>query len=164
VEYLKYTDPGFVFAAAISPPNTAAALASLQLLEDEPQRVAVLHERAELFLSLARQRGLDTGMSQGSSVIPVIIGNSLDSLRLSQALFERGINVQPIRHPAVEEKAARLRFFITSKHTEKQIRDTVNAVVEELERIDPRYLQPVVRRHGRHLGASTAAPAHHVAQ
>jgi 7-keto-8-aminopelargonate synthetase-like enzyme len=43
-------------------------------------------------------------------------------------------------HPAVEEKAARLRFFITSRHTEKQIRDTVEAVTEELEKIDPRYL------------------------
>ena len=45
--------------------------------------------------------------------MPVILGNSIDSLRLSQALFDRGINVQPILHPAVEEKAARLRFFIT---------------------------------------------------
>ena len=70
----------------------------------------------------------------------MILGNSLDSLRLSQALFERGVNVQPILHPAVEEKAARLRFFITSRHTEKQIRDTVDAVTEELEKIDPRYL------------------------
>ena len=140
VEYLKYTAPGFVFANGITPANTAAALASVRLLEAEPDRVTRLHERAELFLSLARERGLNTGPSQSTPVIPVILGNSLDSLRLSQALFERGINVQPILHPAVEEKAARLRFFITSRHTEKQIRDTVDAVTEELEKINPRYL------------------------
>ncbi len=45
VEYLKYTAPGFVFAAGMSPANTAAALASLRLLEAEPQRVARLHQR-----------------------------------------------------------------------------------------------------------------------
>ena len=151
VEYLKYTAPGFVYAVGISPANAAAALASLRLLETEPQRVTRLHERAELFLTLARARGLNTGMSGGSAVIPVIIGNSLDSLRLSQALFDRGINVEPIRHPAVEEKAARLRFFITCDHTEQQIRKTVDAVAEELEKIDRRYLKaPAIGHHGGH--------------
>jgi 7-keto-8-aminopelargonate synthetase-like enzyme len=63
-------------------------------------------------------------------------------LQLSEALFLRGINVQPILHPAVEESAARLRFFITAKHTEDQIRLTVDAVVEELKKIDPSHLRP----------------------
>jgi 7-keto-8-aminopelargonate synthetase-like enzyme len=146
-----------VFAAAITPSNTAAALASLRLLEAQPERVGVLHERADLFLQLARERGLDTGMAGGTSIIPIIIGNSLDSVRVSQALYERGINVQPIRHPAVEEKAARLRFFITSKHTEKQIRDTVDAVAEELEKIDPRYVQSTTRQNGHHMGTVAAS-------
>jgi hypothetical protein len=53
-------------------------------------------------------------------------------------LFVRGINVQPIVYPAVEESAARLRFFITSQHSEAQIRYTVNAIVEELAKIDAR--------------------------
>jgi 8-amino-7-oxononanoate synthase len=141
IEYLKYTAPGFLFATAISPANTAAALASLRLLADEPQRVARLRANSELFLNLARGRGLDTGTSAGSPVVPVILGNSMDSLRASQALFDRGINVQPILNPAVEEKAARLRFFITSEHTEDQLRDTVAAVAEELAKIDPRYLK-----------------------
>ncbi len=157
-EYLKYTAPGFLFAAGMTPQNTAAALASLRLLEAEPERVTRLRQRSALFLKLARQRGLDTGMSEGSPVIPVILGNSLDSLRLSQALFDRGINVQPILHPAVEEKAARLRFFITSEHSERQIRDTVAAVAEELKKIDPRYLKTPSGTNGTHASTS-AAPA-----
>ena len=58
---------------------------------------------------------------------------------MSRALFERGINVQPILYPAVEEKAARLRFFITANHTSDQIKKTVTAVREELLKIDPSY-------------------------
>jgi 8-amino-7-oxononanoate synthase len=161
VEYLKYTSPGFVFAAGINASNAAAALAALRLLEAEPERVARVRDRAELFLTLARQRGLNTGMSKGTAVVPLIIGNSLDSLRLSQALFERGINVQPILHPAVEEKAARLRFFLTSDHTETQVRDTVDIVAEELEKIDPRYLAPAVETNGhREPSPAHVGPAH----
>ena len=63
----------------------------------------------------------------------------MNALRLSRNLFTRGINVQPILYPAVEESAARLRFFITSRHTPDQIRRTITAVQEELAKIDPTY-------------------------
>lgn len=141
VEYLKYTAPGFVYSVGLSPPNTAAALASLRVLEDEPERVAKLHANSSLFLRLAKEQGLDTGMSRDTAVVPIILGNSLHALRLSQALFARGINVQPILYPAVEESAARLRFFITSKHSEEQIRQTLTALGEELSKIDPQHLK-----------------------
>jgi 8-amino-7-oxononanoate synthase len=146
VEYLKYTAPGFVFSNGISPPNAAAALAALRLLEEESDRVHRLADNSKLFLNLARERGLNTGRSRDSAVVPVILGNSLHALQLSQAMFARGINVQPILHPAVEESAARLRFFITARHTEEQIRKTVDAATEELKKIDPTHLrhrQPV---------------------
>ena len=118
-EYLRYTAPGFVFAAAMPPPSAAAALASLRLLEAEPQRVARLRENARLFLALARQRGLNTGRSKDSPVVPVILGNSIHCLQLSKAMLARGVNVQPILHPAVEESASRLRYFITACHNER---------------------------------------------
>ena len=132
VEFLKYTLPGFVFSVGLSPPNAAAALAAIRLLQREPQRVERLRKNCELFLKLAGEKGLNTGMSKDSAVIPVILGNSMLALQLSKALFDRGINVQPILHPAVEEKAARLRFFLTSAHTEEQLRYTVDCVSEEL--------------------------------
>jgi 7-keto-8-aminopelargonate synthetase-like enzyme len=60
---------------------------------------------------------------------------------LSRALFDRGISVLPILYPAVEEEKARLRFFITSAHTEDQIRRTVDIVAEEIAKIDPRHIR-----------------------
>ena len=128
VEYLKYTAPGFVYSVGLSPPNAAAALASIQQLEAEPWRPKQCRDRARLFVDCAREAGLDTGVSSGTPVVPVIVGSSVLALRLSRMLFEQGINVQPILYPAVEESAARLRFFITSTHTEEQIRTTVAAV------------------------------------
>ncbi len=144
VEFLKFTNPGFVFSVGISPANAGASLAALELLEAEPDRVARLQANAKLFLELARGAGLNTGWSEGTPVVPVILGNSMLALKLSRALFERGINVQPILYPAVEESAARLRFFITSCHTAEQIRFTVETVVEELGRLQAGYVNPEV--------------------
>ena len=72
IEYLKYTAPGFVYSVGISPPNTASALAALQRLKAEPGRVSRLQERAKLFLALAQANQLDTGLSQDSSIVPVM--------------------------------------------------------------------------------------------
>ncbi len=140
VEYLRYTTPGFVFATGMPPAMAAAAMEALRLLEAEPERLTRLHENSRLFLELARRHGLNTGTSQGTPVVPIILGNSLHCMQLSSAMRGRGVNVQPIVHPAVEEHASRVRYFITAKHNEQQIRYTVDAMVEELEKIEPSYL------------------------
>jgi len=117
------------------PPAAAAALAALRLLQSEPQRSQVLQARGRQFLEAARARGIDTGLSVGLSVIPAITHSSLKAVRLSEALFRRKINVQPIVFPAVQERSARLRFFISSEHTEVQVLTTVDALAEEMRRL-----------------------------
>ncbi|HHP7229565.1 MAG TPA: aminotransferase class I/II-fold pyridoxal phosphate-dependent enzyme [Xenococcaceae cyanobacterium] len=135
IEYLKYTAPGFVFSVGMSPPNTGATLAAIEVLKAEPQRVTQLQARAKLFLQLAQEKGLNTGMSQDSPVIPIIVGDSLKSIQLSQNLFKRGINVPFMIYPSVPQNAARLRFFVTCNHTEAQIRFTVDTLAEELAKL-----------------------------
>ncbi len=156
VDYLKLVAPGFVFSVGMAPPAAAAALAAVELLQREPERVRRLNDRAALFLRLAREGGLDVGGSVGASIVPVITGSSIRAGRLAQAMFERGVNVQPILYPAVPERAARLRFFLTAAHTEEQIRGTVRILHEESRRIgeEPTDLAAVVR----HLGKLAVFP------
>jgi 8-amino-7-oxononanoate synthase len=135
IQFLKFTAPGFIFSAGISPPNAASALAALSIMKAEPERVTRLQERSKLFLELAQSAGLDTGLACGAAVVPVIVGDSMRCVALSNFLFERGIYVLPITYPAVKEDAARLRFFLTCNHSEEQIRYTVATVVEELARV-----------------------------
>jgi 8-amino-7-oxononanoate synthase len=135
VEYLKYTAPGFVFSVGMSPPNTAATLAAVRVLKAEPERATTLQARAKLFLDLAQEQGLDTGMSQDSPVIPIIVGDSLRSIQLSQNLFKRGINVPFMIYPSVPQNGARLRFFITCNHTVGQIRSTIEILADELKKL-----------------------------
>ena len=135
VKYLKYTAPGFVYSVGISPPNAAASLAAIRLLKTEPERVKFLHQRAKLFLNLAKEAGINTGLSADSPIIPLIVGDSLKSLQLSQNLFERGINVPFMIYPSVPKDKARLRFFVTSSHSEEQIQLTIAILKEELTKI-----------------------------
>ncbi|MDV7396449.1 aminotransferase class I/II-fold pyridoxal phosphate-dependent enzyme, partial [Arthrospira platensis SPKY1] len=109
--------------------------AAIRKIERDPEPVTRCRARSELFLRLAKERQFNTGPSHGTPIVPIIIGNSLVALMLSRKLFARGINVHPILHPAVEEKAARLRFFITAAHTEEQIRYTVESMDEELQKL-----------------------------
>jgi len=135
IEYLRYTTPGYVFAAGMPPANAGAALGSLRVLQKRPELVTKLQSNAQLFLSLAKEAGLDTGMAQGTAIIPIITGHSLKALRLSEALYDHGINAQPILYPAVPEKETRVRIFMTAAHTEKQIRDSVEILAREWEKI-----------------------------
>jgi len=132
IEHLKFSAPGFLYSVGIAPPVAASALAAIKLLDKEPERVHTLNKRGKQFLKLARKHGLNVGSSAGLSVIPVITGSSAMAGRLANALFERGINVQPIFYPAVQEGMARLRFFICSSHTEEQIEQTIAILVEEM--------------------------------
>ena len=135
IEHFRYTLPGFIYSAGLTPPNAAASLAALRVIQEEPERLDRLHQRSALFLRLAAAAGVDVGTSQGTPVVPCITGDSEKALRLADGLYQRGVSVNPILHPAVEERLARLRFFITSEHTEQQIEYTVKAMAEELAKL-----------------------------
>jgi len=134
-DYLKYNTPGFVYSVGISPANAGAALAAAKIMKTEPWRAQKTQANAKRFIELCKEKGLNTGPSNGSAVIPVITGNSAHALILADSLFTDGINVQPILYPAVADNEARLRFFITCDHTEDEISYTVTKCAEHLDRI-----------------------------
>jgi 8-amino-7-oxononanoate synthase len=127
-----------VYSVGLSPPLCAAASAALQVVKAEPERVVRLQANGKLFLTLAKNAGLDTGTSEGYAIVSVIVGDSIKAGRLSDRLLTRGLNVLPIIYPAVPLKAARFRFFITSEHTPAQIRSAVRIMREELDLVDGR--------------------------
>jgi len=137
-DILKAEAGGFVYSVGLSPVLAAAAIAGLDILKSEPERTERLRRNGHLFLEEAKAAGLDTGLSMGHSVVPVIVGDSLRAAQLSNDLLAEGINVLPIIHPAVPEGMARLRFFITCDHTEEQIRRAVRLTAEKLKSLKDR--------------------------
>ncbi|MEL6677243.1 MAG: aminotransferase class I/II-fold pyridoxal phosphate-dependent enzyme [Pseudomonadota bacterium] len=135
VDFLKFKAAGFVFSVGLSAPHTAAAATALEVMLEEPERVAQLARNGTRFLERAQAAGLDCGHGIGSAVAPVIVGDSVRTAVLADRVFKRGINALPIIFPAVPEKAARLRFFLTSMHSDDDIDRAVAITAEELGRI-----------------------------
>jgi len=133
VSILKAQAGGFVYSVGLAPTLAAAASTSLEIIRREPERVARMHANGRYFFDAAHRAGLDTGLSVGASVTPVIVGDSIRAAQLSNDLEEAGINVMPIIHPAVPEGQARLRFFITSEHTHAQMDHAVAQTAEKLD-------------------------------
>jgi 7-keto-8-aminopelargonate synthetase-like enzyme len=132
IEYLRYLAPGFIFSVGLSPPDTAAAIAALDVLQREPWRLTELKQRAHLFRDLATEHGLTMRGDRDSPIASLVVGDSNACMLLSQRLVDSGIHVQPIVYPAVGMKSARLRFFFTRDHSEEQFRATMPVLAREV--------------------------------
>jgi len=135
IEILKYFASGFMFSVGMSPPVAAAASRALEIMLREPERVARLHENGSFFLKAAQKAGLDTGFSAGFSIVPVIVGDSLRAVKLCNLLMEKGIFTIPVTFPAVPMQGARIRFFITSEHSQEQLEAAIDATAKGLNQL-----------------------------
>jgi 8-amino-7-oxononanoate synthase len=148
VDYLRLTVGVFVFSVGMPPVIAATAHKALEVLHREPERVSRLQHNAAYFCSLAKARGLDLGTAAGTAVCPVMVGDSLPTVVLSQRLLERGVNALPVTHPAVPAKSSRLRFFVTAMHTRTQIEAAIDVTAEELANVRERAAEFDLTRHG----------------
>jgi 7-keto-8-aminopelargonate synthetase-like enzyme len=141
IEYLRYSCPGFVFSAGMPPASAAAALAAIELLEAEPERVTTLRARSMQFRQRCAEAGIVVGESMDESgmrlaldtpIIPIITGSPERTVALAAQLESRGVLAAPMLPPAVPEGAARVRFFVTASHTEAQIEAAVRVLAESM--------------------------------
>ena len=124
----------------------STALAALEALHREPERVQRLRENARAFAAACRRAGLDIGSAAGEAIVPVLTGDSVRAVALSQRLQARRINVQPIIAPAVPERLARLRFFLGAEHQPEELASTVRAIAEEFAAVCAATPASLVRR------------------
>ena len=128
VDTLRYLAPGFLYSVGLAPQLAEPARRALEVLQDEPWRTSRLAQNARRLLSGIQALGLNTGSSEGHAIVPLILGSSAKAAKLSHQLLRAGINVQPILHPAVPERSARLRFFVSCEHQPEQIDQTLSAL------------------------------------
>ncbi len=138
VDYVRCMAGAFVYSVGMPPVVAASVEKSIQIMHREPERVARLQSNGQHFHAYAKKNGLDTGLGRGTAVCPIVVGDSIPTVILSQELFRRGINVQPVLYPAVPVKSSRLRFFLTAMHTEQEIESAIDTTVEELARMPER--------------------------
>ncbi|GAB4588201.1 aminotransferase class I/II-fold pyridoxal phosphate-dependent enzyme [Nocardia sp. IFM 10818] len=133
IRAMKASAPGVAMLTGGPAPSTiSAALAGLDVLTEEPQRVARLWHNTTLFNAALRERGIDLGVSQGTPICPVIVPGEMRAGFVSATLLQRGVYAGAISAPAVPVGKERLRFFVTSEHTERQLISTADLLAETI--------------------------------
>src|SRR5262249_21468807 len=101
-KYLVNTARTLIFSTALSPPAVAAAGAALDLLIEEPKRVERLQRNAKIMREALAGQGMVTGDSS-TQVLPLVVGEAGDAVRVCERALEQGIFAQAIRPPTVPE-------------------------------------------------------------
>lgn len=123
VHYIKHFARSLIFSASIPPGNAAAALASLHVMRDEPERIERVNQIGERMRRGFKELGFDIGNSE-TPVIPIIIGSDEKTFLTWKLLFEAGVFVNPVISPAVSPGRQLLRTSYMATHTDDQL-DTV---------------------------------------
>jgi 8-amino-7-oxononanoate synthase len=120
IHFIKHHARSLIFSASIPPSNAAAALAALQVMREEPERIARLTEIAEYMRRSYQQLGFNTGTSV-TPVIPIICGNLELTIATWKMLFDAGVFVNPVLSPGVPLGHELLRTSYMATHTDDQL-------------------------------------------
>jgi len=119
-----------MFSTALSPACCAAASAALEIIDAEPQRRTVLHQRSEELRSELRARGVAPLDGSTGPIVPVLLHDAERTMAVARSLEEQGFLVGAIRPPTVPRGAARLRITVSAAHTSDDIHALAVAVAE----------------------------------
>jgi glycine C-acetyltransferase len=120
IEFLYHRARPFLFSTSHPPAVTAACIAALDVLLEEPQIIDRLWENTRFFKAGLERLGFNTGLSE-SPITPVIAGDSAKAMQLSDRLFEEGVFAQGIAFPTVARDKARVRTIVTATHTRQDL-------------------------------------------
>lgn len=120
ISYIKHFARSLIFSASITPASVATVLATLDIIEKEPERRERLWQITEKMKSGFQAMGYDTGPTE-TPVIPVIIGSDELTFMLWRLLRESGIFTNPVIYPAVPKDQSLIRTSYSATHSEKEL-------------------------------------------
>jgi len=120
IHYLKHHARPLIFSASNPPASVAAALAALEIIEDEPERREQLWHNTRRMQEGLRSLGYDIGESN-TPIIPVQIGEMERMFVFWKTLFDAGVFTNPVTPPAVPDNSCRLRVSLMATHTDKHV-------------------------------------------
>jgi len=135
IHYIQHHARALIFSAALPAPAAAAALASLDIMENEPERVARLWENADYMREGLRDIGYDIGQSN-SPIIPVIIRDQFRTILAWRALIDEGVYTNPVIPPGVPPNLSLLRTSYMATHTRDHLDRALTAFRAIGERLD----------------------------
>ena len=135
IEFLKLNARSLMFSASATPASTASALAALEIIKNEPERIARLKYLTNYAIENIKAKGFDVGPTE-TPIIPIFIRDDTKTFIFTNLLLKEGIFVNPVISPAVRSEASLIRFSLMATHTEKQIDYVVNKMYEIAQKLD----------------------------
>ncbi|MEZ0233607.1 MAG: aminotransferase class I/II-fold pyridoxal phosphate-dependent enzyme, partial [Actinomycetota bacterium] len=124
IEWLQNRGRPYLFSTSAPPPVVAACITALDVIADEPERLARLWSNTELFKAGLHDLGYDTGASE-TPITPVITGDEEQTQAFAVRLFEEGVFCPAIVFPTVGKGRARVRTIVTADHSEDDLREAL---------------------------------------
>ncbi len=129
IHYIKHVARTLIFSASCTPASTAAALASLKILEKEPWRVNRLNTISKRVRASLSGLGYDT-MGSATPIIPVLIGDDTETFLFWKSLDDRGVFANPVVPPATPPGKGLIRTSYMATHEDRDIDQVINAFTE----------------------------------
>ncbi|HEU4901875.1 MAG TPA: aminotransferase class I/II-fold pyridoxal phosphate-dependent enzyme [Flavisolibacter sp.] len=127
IDFLMHHSRPLIFSASIPPSAAAAALAALDIIQSEPERLEALWDNTAYVTRAIREIGFDTSCSE-TPIIPIYIRDNQRTFRFTQRLFEEGIFVNPVVSPAVRSDSSMIRMSIMATHTRNQLDEAIDKI------------------------------------
>ncbi len=127
INFIKHNSRSLIFSASMTPSSTAAVLASIDIMEHEPERIQNLWDVTDYALKGFKSAGFDTGKSE-TPIIPLFIRDDIKALRLTQILLADGIFVNPVVSPAVPKEDSLIRYSLMATHTKEQVEISIEKI------------------------------------
>ncbi len=120
IDYYEQKGRPYLFSSALTVPDTAAALKSVEILMESDELVKRLWNNAAYFKKEMQSLGFDTGISE-TPITPIMLGESKVAQEFSRKLFEKQVFATPIFYPTVPKGKARIRVMISAAHTKEDL-------------------------------------------
>ncbi|HPL98899.1 MAG TPA: pyridoxal phosphate-dependent aminotransferase family protein [Bacteroidales bacterium] len=135
INYLKHNSRALIFCASLPPASLASVSTAIDIMLEEPERIAHLWDLTHYACKAFQEAGLDTGKSE-TPIIPLFVRDDLKALKITQMLLENGVFVNPVIGPAVPKEDTLIRFSLMATHTFEQLNTAIEKIIEAFKTFD----------------------------
>jgi 8-amino-7-oxononanoate synthase len=129
INFIKHNSRSLIFSASMTPSSAAAVLASIEIMETEPERIKHLWDMTAIAFAGFKSAGFDTGKSE-TPIIPLFIRDDIKALQLTQNLLAEGVFVNPVVSPAVPKEDCLIRYSLMATHTQEQVEISIEKITK----------------------------------
>ncbi|MFQ5419962.1 MAG: glycine C-acetyltransferase [Anaerolineae bacterium] len=126
VDWLRQRGRPFLFSSAMTVPDVAACIESVNMLDESTELVDRLWANAALLKKELTEMGFDTGQSE-TPIVPVMLGEAPLAQQFSRRLFEEGVFAMSIGYPTVPRGKARIRVMNSAAHSQNDLETALDA-------------------------------------